>query len=93
MQDMIHGRTWERKVRAQYDNRDDGSLHITISMPNDEKVVTFCRVGKTDERNRNRARMLRSVTTARTTLEEVKAGAGNEAGLSEGEEPAGQKTV
>src|SRR5205085_2833534 len=42
VQDMILGRTWERKVHAQHDNRDDGSLHITISTPDDEKVVTFC---------------------------------------------------
>ena len=77
---MILGRTWDHKMCAQYDNRDDGSLHITISTPDDEKVVTFCGVGKTDERNRNRARMLWSVTTARTTLEEMKVGAGNEAG-------------
>ena len=79
---------------AQYNNRADGSLHITISTPDDEKIVTFCGVGKTDERNRSRARMLKSVTAARTTLEEVQASkAENEAGLLLRGEPASQKTV
>jgi len=97
VQDMILGRTWECKVRAQYDNRADGSLYITISTPDDEKVVTFCGVGKTDERNRRQARILKTVTTARTTLEEVLVKefkeAEKEAGLLLCRELAGQEIV
>ena len=97
-QDMILGRTWERKVRAQYDNRADGSLHITISTPDDEKVVTFWGVEKNDERNKSRARTSRNVTTAttaRTTLEEAAAAeeAEKEKGSSFGVETASQEIV
>ena len=69
-QNLILGRPWERKVRAQYDNRDDGSLYITISTPDDQRRVVFCAVGKSDERNRDRARIQRHVTSA--TLEKEK---------------------
>ena len=69
-QNLILGRPWERKVRAQYDNRDDGSLYITISTPDDQRRVVFCAVGKSDERNRDRARIQRHVTS--TTLEKEK---------------------
>ena len=62
-QDLILGRPWERKTRAQYDNRDDGSLYITISTPDDQRKVVFCAVGTTDDRNRDRARIQRYTTS------------------------------
>ena len=31
VQDVILGRPWERMVRVKYNNRDDGSLFLTIS--------------------------------------------------------------
>jgi len=52
-QDLILGRPWGRKTRAQYANRDDGSLYITISTPDDQRKVVFCAVGSTKERNRD----------------------------------------
>ena len=69
-QNLILGRPWEPKVRAQYDNRDDGSLYITISTPDDQRWVVLCAVGKWQERNRDRARIQRNVTSA--TLEDGK---------------------
>ena len=84
-QNLILGRPWERKVRAQYDNRDNGSLYITISTQNDQRRVVFCAVGKFDERNWDRARIQRHVTSAtvedgkeREKEEDVQ---GNDAGL------------
>ena len=62
-QDLILGRPWERKTRAQYENRDDGSLYITISTPDDQRKVVFCAVGTTDDRNRDRARIQRYTTS------------------------------
>jgi len=58
-QDLILGRPWEKKSRAQCDNRGDGSLDITISTPDHRRKVVFCAVGTTDERNRDRARIQR----------------------------------
>ena len=52
-QNLILGQPWERKVRAKYDNRDDGSLYITISTPDDQRRVVFCAVGKSNKRNRD----------------------------------------
>ena len=52
-QNLILGLPWERKVRAQNDNRDDESLYITISNPDAERRVVFCAVGKSDERNKD----------------------------------------
>ena len=69
-QNLILGRPWERKVRAQYDNRDEGSLYITISTPDEQRRVVFCAIGKSDERNRDQVRILRHVTSA--TLEKEK---------------------
>ena len=66
-QNLILGRPWERKVRAQYNNRDDGSLYITILTLDDQRRVVFCAIGKSDERNRDRARIQGQVTSA--TLE------------------------
>ena len=93
-QDMILGRTWERKTRAQYDNRADGSLHITISTPDDERMVTFCGVGKTDQRNRNRARLLQKVSTEKDTTAKGKSKeTENGTGLSTSGESAGSRTI
>ena len=69
-QNLILGRPWERKVRAQYDNRDDGSLYIMISTPDDQRRVVFCAAGKSDKRNRDQARIQWHVTIA--TLENGK---------------------
>ena len=66
-QDLILGRPWESKTRAEYDNRDDGSLYITISTPNEQRRVVFCAVGKRSERNRDQARIQRYISAA--TLE------------------------
>ena len=80
-QNLILGRPWERKVRAQYDNRDDGSLFITISTPDDQRRVVFCAVGKSDERNRDRARIQSHVTSATLEKEKEKEDVqGNDAG-------------
>ena len=79
VQDLILGRLWERKTRAQYDNRDDGSLYITISTPDNHRKVVFCAVGTTDERNRDQARIQRY--TSRATLER------EQDGLKEEERP------
>ena len=43
VQDVILGRPWERIVRAKYDNKDDGSLFLTISDA-EGNSVTFCAV-------------------------------------------------
>lgn len=54
-QDLILGRPWERKARAQYDNRDDDdSLFITIPAPDDLRKIVFSAMGKTDKSNRDR---------------------------------------
>jgi len=68
LQDLILGRPWERKAHAQYDNRDDGSLYISISAPDDQRKVVFCAVGRTDECNRNKARILQHLA-AHTTID------------------------
>lgn len=56
-QDFILGRPWERKARAQYDNREDGSLDITISTTNNQRKAVFCAVGERSDRNRDRVRL------------------------------------
>ena len=43
VQDVILGRPWERMVRAKYDNRDDGSLFLTIANA-EGNSATFCAV-------------------------------------------------
>jgi len=74
-QDLILGRPWERnlKTRAQYDNRDDASLYIPISTPDDQRKVVFCAVGTTDERNRDRARIQRYTTSTSSEREQRQA--------------------
>jgi hypothetical protein len=51
--DLILGRLWERKARAQYDNLDDGSLYITISALDGQREAPFCAVVATNARNRD----------------------------------------
>ena len=63
-QNLILGQPWEGKVRAQYNNRDDRALYITISTLDDQRSVVFCAVGKSAEKNRDRARIQRHVTSA-----------------------------
>ena len=50
VQDVILGRLWERIVRAKYDNRDVGSLFLTISDA-EGNLATFCAVPADHERN------------------------------------------
>src|SRR5258706_7507093 len=50
-QDVILGRPWERMVRAKHDNRDDGSLFMTISDA-EGNSATFCAVPADHECNR-----------------------------------------
>ena len=69
---LILVRLWERKVRAQYNNRDDGSFYITISTLDDQRSVVFCAIRKLDERNRDRARIQRHVTSATLENEQEK---------------------
>ena len=49
-QDVILGRPWERMVRAKHDNRDDGSLFLTISDA-EGNSATFYAVPADHERN------------------------------------------
>ena len=41
-QDLILGRPWERTVRAEYINEDDGSLIARIKSPDGRRIVQFC---------------------------------------------------
>ena len=50
--DLLLGRPWERQVRAQYDNRADGSLWVTIRSTDGRRVVKFCAAKAEHERNR-----------------------------------------
>ena len=54
-QDVILGRPWERVVRAEDDNRDDGSCYTTIS-DEEGNYATLCSVPSNHERNRRKAR-------------------------------------
>ena len=71
-QNLILGGPWERKVRAPYDNRDDGSLYIMISTPDDQRRVVFFAVRKSDERNRDRVRIQKHLTSATLEMEKEK---------------------
>ena len=42
--DLLLGRPWERAVRAEYQNRDDGSLWCKIRSPDGRRIVRFCAV-------------------------------------------------
>jgi hypothetical protein len=70
-QDMILGRPWERKARAQYDNRENGSLYITISTLDNQRRAVFCAVGEHNDRNRDRVRILQRHNTLTTSAEEA----------------------
>lgn len=51
-QRVILGRPWERRVRAKYDNRDDGSCWTTIQ-DEEGNQVEFCSVKADHRRNRD----------------------------------------
>ena len=46
-------------ARAQHDNRQDGSLYISITSLDNRKKATFCAVADRTDRDRDRARILR----------------------------------
>ena len=54
--DLILGRPWERAVRAEYTNEDDGSYTIKIKSQDGRRMVQFCAVKAEHERNREFAR-------------------------------------
>jgi hypothetical protein len=54
--DLILGRPWERMVRAEYINEDDGSYTVKIKSPDGLRMVQFCAVKAEHERNREFAR-------------------------------------
>ena len=57
-QQFILGRPWERSARAQYDNRDNGSLYISIKPADGKRRAVFCAVAEHNSRNRDRVRTL-----------------------------------
>jgi hypothetical protein len=80
-QQFILGRPWERRARAQYDNRDDGSLYISITSTDNKRRAIFCAVAEHSERNRDRVRILRleeppeennTINRSRMIIEEVR---------------------
>ena len=54
--ELILGRPWERMVRAEYINEDDGSCTARIKNLDGSKMVQFCAVKAVHERNREFAR-------------------------------------
>ena len=50
--DLLLGRPWERLLRAQYDNRDDGSMWVEIKSTDGRRRAKFCAVQANNERNR-----------------------------------------
>ena len=50
---------WDRLARAQQDNRQDGSLYISITSLEKRKRVTFCAVADRTDPDRDRVRILR----------------------------------
>ena len=54
--DLVLGRPWERLVRAQYDNRDDGTLWVTITEPGGLRQAKFLAQRGQHERNRENVR-------------------------------------
>ena len=69
-QEFILGRTWDQLARAQHDNRQDGSLYISITSLDDRKKATFCAVADRTDRDRDRVHILRleDDTSGKTTL-------------------------
>jgi len=50
--DLLLGRPWERVVRAEFKNEDDGSYTVKIRSPDGTRMVKFCAVKADHERNR-----------------------------------------
>jgi len=50
--EVILGRPWERAVRAQKTNMNDGSFHVKIKSPDSQRVVEFTAVPAQHEWNR-----------------------------------------
>ena len=53
------GRTWDHLAHAQQDNRQHGSLYISITLLENRKKATFCAVADHTDRDRDRVRILR----------------------------------
>ena len=51
-QKLLLGRPWEREVRAQYTNEDDGTYTVAIKSKDRSRKVKFVAVEATHERNR-----------------------------------------
>ena len=66
--DLILGRPWERAVRAQYINEDDGSYTMIIKSPDERRVVEFCAVKGEHERNREHIRHAEERTVGQDPL-------------------------
>ena len=68
--EFILGRTWDRLARAQHDNRQDGSLYISITSLDDRKNATFCAVADHIDCDRVRVRILHleDVASGETSL-------------------------
>ena len=64
-QEFILGRTWDRLAHAQHDNRQDGSLYISITSLDNRKKATFCAVADRTDCDRDRVRILRLEDEAR----------------------------
>ena len=58
-QEVNLGRTCDRLARAQHNNRQDGSLYISITSLDDRKKATVCAVADHTDRDRDRVRVLR----------------------------------
>ena len=56
--EVILGRPWERAVRAQKTNKDDGSFHVKIKSPDGRRIVEFVAVPAQHERNREFVRSI-----------------------------------
>jgi len=54
--DLFLGRPWERFVRAEYINEEDGSLTVRIRTRDGRRIVQFCAAPAIHERNRAFAR-------------------------------------
>jgi hypothetical protein len=56
--EVILGRPWERAVRAQKTNKDDGSFHVKIKSPDGRRIVEFVAIPAQHERNREFVRSI-----------------------------------
>jgi hypothetical protein len=54
---LFLGRPWERFVRAEYVNEEDGSLTVRIRSRDGRRIVKFCAAPANHERNRSFARV------------------------------------